>query len=59
MLKHPRRLGEASNAATSHSQVRIAMLQREMERQKTRIAELEASGAELRELVRARIAIVP
>jgi translation initiation factor 1 (eIF-1/SUI1) len=59
MLAHPRRLGEASKAAASHSQVRIAMLQREMERQKTRISELEASGAELRELVRARIAIVP
>ena len=45
----------AKAAATSHSQVRIEMLQREMERQRTRIGELEASGAELRDLVRVRL----
>jgi predicted RNase H-like nuclease (RuvC/YqgF family) len=45
----------AKAAATSHQQVRIAMLTREMERQRTRVGELEASSAELRELVQVRL----
>jgi hypothetical protein len=63
----------AKAAATSHQQVRIAMLTREKEAaereaellarenavEKERNRQLEASSAELRELVRVRMAIVP
>jgi GAF domain-containing protein len=45
----------AKAAATSHQQVRIATLTRETETQRSRIGELEASTAELRELVRQRL----